>query len=483
VDLSILKNLKGSKITGPVLSAALVEAIDRGTLQADEKLPSTRDIADYLGLSKTTVLKVYKFLASTGYIYSIPGAGSWVTAIASGKLLDSKTLSKSGYPWESRFNSQATNLQGLNLTALADLDLDEVNFGATPPDLLPLRQWRKTYLRVCDCLEEKTFVVNQEGFGYRPLREAIAGFLRRSKGIVCDPEQVVLDSGVQSVVSPVMNLLVKPGDLVVCENPGFYGAREQFRSQGAKVLTVNVDREGLIVDELAAINGSMQWLYVAPSCQEPTGVMLSEPRRRQLLSLCGQRGAAILEDDWDSEFNYGKRTIPSLFSLDTTGSVIYFYSFWRLLYPLTSVGFLVIPHRLIELFESFKNVWQRQFTLMEHHVLTELLNEGHVEQHISTMWKAYRQRRQALIFSVAEAFKGNVEVVSSNTGGHVVVRFNSGWSASDIVKAAQAVGLSAALTIPYYEHSPVPNEIMFRFAGTAPAQIEARIKALAAAMH
>jgi GntR family transcriptional regulator/MocR family aminotransferase len=194
VDLSILKSLKGSKITGHVLSAALVEAIDSGILQADEKLPSTRDIADYLGLSKTTVLKVYKFLASTGYICSSPGAGSWVTAIAAGKMLDAKTLSKSGYPWESRFSKQATNLQSLKLTALEDLDFDEVNFGATPPDLLPLRQWRKAYLRVCDCLDEKTFVVNKKGFGYRPLREAIAGFLRRSKGIVCDPEQVILEA-------------------------------------------------------------------------------------------------------------------------------------------------------------------------------------------------------------------------------------------------------------------------------------------------
>ena len=508
MDLSVLKSLKGSKITAKVLSAALVEAIESGTLAPGAKLPSTRDIADYLELSKTTVVKVYKFLSSRGYISSSPGAGTWVSAIAQTRQAAcSAASSKSGYPWESRYSSQATNLQSLSLASLdehgldehafdgrdfdelafdgrdiGELAFDEINFGATPPDLLPLRQWRKAYLRVCDSLDRKTFAVNQDVFGYRPLREAIAGFLRRSKGIVCEAEQVVLASGVQSVVSPVMNLLVNAGDLAVCENPGFYGAREQFRCQGARVLTVDVDREGLIVDQLAAINGSVQWLYVAPSCQEPTGVMLSEQRRHQLLSFCEQRGAAILEDDWDSEFHYGKRTVPSLFSLDKTGSVIYFYSFWRLLYPLTSVGFLLIPHALIGLFERFKNVWQRQFTLVEHQVLTELLSDGQVEEHIGTMWKECRQRRQALIFSLTERFKGQVEVVSSNTGGHVVARFSGDLSAPGLIKAAQSVGLPAALTTPYYDHSPVQGEIMFRFAGLAPSQIEARVKALAAAM-
>lgn len=476
MDLSILRELKDSKVTADALYAAIKDAVESKLLASGDKMPSTRDMALYLGISRTTVMKAFENLIASGYLASSQGIGTWVTSVAT----DTKPLPQKAddaiYRWTDRYTNFARSLSIQSSEPIESAEFDEINFGSSPADLVPLKAWRKILLRAGESVSDSAFDANKEVFGYRPLREAIAGFLRRSKGIICDPEQIVLGSGVQSVISPALMLLVKPGDVAVCENPGFWGAREQFHSLGADVISVAVDEEGLVVDALAEIDRPVHWLYVAPSCQEPSGVALPEKRRQSLIRWIQRNGTAVLEDDWDSEFHYGGAAAPALFTLDKTGSVIYFYSFWRLLYPLISVGFLVIPHKLIGVFESYKNVWDRQFTLVEHHVLTELLNEGHVESHIRTMWKSYRKRRQALIFSMSKYLAPHIHIVSSSAGMHVVVRFDDSWSTDMITADATAAGLPCASTAAYYVHSAPKNEFMVRFSGIAANEIEQRVK-------
>lgn len=475
MDLGILNTLKGSgRITAESLQNAIVEAINQRILKPGDKLPSTRELSLYLGISRTTVVKAIEILISTGHLVTAQGAGTWVAATAALERGQASLSRTHSYPWEERYSHLARTIH-TNLASLELDDFDEINFGAAPLDLVPFSQWRKILLRRSAELETAPFDANSEVFGYRPLREAIVGFLGRSKGIVCDAEQVVLHSGVQSVVSPVFSLFVKPGDTAICENPGFYGAREQFENLGATVVTAPVDEQGLIVDALENIP-SAQWLYIASSCQEPTGVTLSESRKRALVEWCNRHQTAILEDDWDSEFHYSGPTAPSLYTMDKTGSVIYFYTFWRLLYPLVSVGFIVIPHHLIPLFERYKNVWDRQFSLIEHYVLTDLLNEGHVEKHIRMMWKNFRKQRQCLIFALTNAFKGSIHVSPSSRGMHVVAQFDAELSAEHIKRSAQQAGLAIASTEPFYVGAPHRNEFMMRFTCTEPDRIEDQVR-------
>src|SRR5262249_31187697 len=145
-------------------------------------------------------------------------------------------------------------------------------------------------------------------------------------------------------------LLFKPGDLAVCENPGYIGAREQFRVHGVSIATAPVDTQGIVVVALNGLQQSPQWLHVTPSCQDPTGAILSLERAQKLLDWCDRHGTAILEDAWGSEFQYGAPAAPPLQSLDKRGAVIYLYTFWRLLYPLTSTSVLVLPKSLVPLF-------------------------------------------------------------------------------------------------------------------------------------
>lgn len=486
MDLAILKQLKGTKISAETLREAIASAIENNHLAAGEKLPSTRDIALYLGISRTTVMKSLDILIATGHLTTSPGSGTWVRKSEGNGTpgREKETYERqTGYPWRDRFSSLALNLDAQRIEAIESTDFDEINFGSAPNEMLPMSAWKKSLLHWSQNADAINFEANSDAFGYLPLREAIAGFLRRTKQIICKPEQIVVGSGVQSVVSPAFSLLVKPDDAIVCENPGYWGAREQFHSLGAAVVPIGVDEHGLMVDLLKHIDRPVQWVYLAPSCQEPTGVMLSEKRREDLLEWCKQNNCAILEDDWDSEFQYDGQAAPSLFSLDKTGSVVYFYSFWRLLYPLVSVSFLIIPEQLIELFQSYKCSWDRQFTLVEHLVLTELLEKNVIETHMRSMWKTLRKRRQTLIFSLKKAFKDEVQISGSTSGMHVVLQFKNNFSESDILASAQKAGLSCGSTAPFYAHSPKAKEFMLRFSGHSDEEIEARVNEFAIVLN
>jgi GntR family transcriptional regulator / MocR family aminotransferase len=484
MDLGIFNGLQGSRITTESLCDLLIDSIENNRLQPGDKLPSSRDIATYLSISRTTVMKALDKLIARGFLMSSQGAGTWVANSShSAKEQATETAASNTYPWQQRYSNLASTLSLQSSEPCGSDEFDEMNFGSSPVDLEPLTAWRKIVTRLSHNVDTIGFEPNRDVFGYRPLREAIAAFLRRSKGIICDPEQIVLASGVQSVVSPVFTLLVKPGDLAVCENPGFWGAREQFHGLGADVATIPVDEQGLLVDSLNELDRQPQWVYIASSCNEPTGVSLSESRRRALLNWCNQNNTAILEDDWDSDFHYSGEAPPSLFSLDTTGSVIYFYSFWRLLYPLVSVGFIVIPEKLIEVFHSYKNIWDRQFTMIEHYALTELLIEGHVESHIRSIWKVYRRKRQALIFALSKYLLPGITLLPSGAGMHVVVRFAETMPADFIQKCASESGLECSATTPYYTHAAPVNEFMLRFSHLPEDEILTRVEKFAEALN
>lgn len=483
MDLGIFSALLGSKITSESLCNLVIDEIGQNRIQPGDKLPSSRDVALYLGISRTTVMKAFDKLIARGFLMTSQGAGTWVASSSNISDRETEKRQKDVYQWPDRYTDLASALTLQNSEPCGSEQFDEMNFGSSPVDLEPLTAWRKIMVRLSHNLDEIGFDANRDVFGYRPLREAIAGFLRRSKGIKCEPEQIVLASGVQTVISPVFTLLVKAGDLGVCENPGFWGAREQFHGLGADVATVPVDEHGLVVDALKDLDRQPQWIYLAPSCSEPIGVSLSVERRHQLLKFCKNNNTAILEDDWDSDFHYGEPAPPALYTLDTAGSVIYFYSFWRLLYPLVSVGFLVIPHRLIEVFHSYKNIWDRQFTMMEHYALTELLNEGHIENHIRSMWKIYRKKRQALIFALSKNFMPDITLLPSGAGMHVVIRFKKTLPADVIQKCASEAGLECSPTTPYYVHSAPDNEYMMRFSHLPEEEITTRVEKFAAALR
>ncbi len=476
MDFAFLTFHSGGRATTQSLTSAITQAVDSGLLLPGDKMPSTREIGRALGISRTVVVRAFDQLIARGYLSAVKGSGTVVassggncadsTDIVGGEHIDFSPSEEREFAWQDHYSEKAKYLtRSANQSAIFH-DVDhQPDYGVVPAELLPIREWVRISSSICRNGTDQNWRGEQtEVFGYRPLRIAIAQFLRRTKGIVCDPEQIVLYSGPQVALAHITDLLVAPGQLAVCENPGYPGARKHFQAHGAEVMKVPVDENGLVTEVLKALPLTAHWLYTTPSCQDPTGAVLSETRREELLEWCWTTQTAIIEDAWDSDFRYRSASPAPLFAMDTTGSVIYLYNFWRLLCPLSSLGVAVLPEALVDLFKTSKYLSDRHFPTIEHYVLTELLQSGYLIRHIRNTWKIYRSRRQSLIFWLKRMFTERVEIVSQGAGMQFIIRLRGGWTQEQVFKAAAASGLPVASTARYYFDRAPRNEFVVNFA-------------------
>ncbi|MFA7341217.1 MAG: PLP-dependent aminotransferase family protein [Candidatus Obscuribacterales bacterium] len=485
MDLGFLLDLKG-KTTYRSLADAIAKSVDSGTLVKGEKLPSARELALFTQCSRTTVVHAFDELTARGYLHSVKGDATYISRTFTETLplnnLSETIQETKAFDWTSKYNDLSQQLLLQKADFVSSGDFKQLNYGALPNELLPLRQWRRILTEHCN--SENPFVLadRQDVFGYRPLRQAIADLLRRSKGMRCRAEQIVIYPSSQSALAHLMQLLVKPGDTAICEEPGYSVAREQFRSHETEVRSIPVDEKGLNVKTLRDTVEKADWLYLTPSGQDPTGAILSESRRLELLNWAQARGAAIIEDGWDSDFHYGGPVPPPLHTMDTQGCVIYAHTFWRLLFPLVSTAFLVIPEKLIPLFTNSKHVADHQYPLIEHYVLTKFIQDGDFENHIRSSWKILRERRQAMIFELKQAFGERIRITSPGAGMHLVVRFDQQWSQAVVAHAAESVGLPLASSTSYYSGPAHTNEFLVPFTSLPVEKTADLIKTFAQAL-
>lgn len=485
MDLGFLLDLKG-KTTYRSLADAIAKSVDCGTLVKGEKLPSARELALFTQCSRTTVVHAFDELTARGYLHSVKGDATYVSRT----FTESQPLSNlretvedtRDFDWTKRYNDHSQQLLLQKADFVSSGDFKQLNYGALPNELLPLKQWRRILSEHCNSENPFALTERQDVFGYRPLRQAIADLLRRSKGMRCRAEQIVLYPSSQSALAHLMHLLVKPGDSAICEEPGYSVAREQFRTHEAEVRSILVDEQGLNVKTLRENIEKADWLYLTPSGQDPTGAILSESRRIELLNWAYARGAAIIEDGWDSDFHYGGPVLPALHTLDSQGCVIYTHTFWRLLFPLVSTAFLVIPEKLIPLFSNSKHVADHQYPLIEHYVLTKFIEDGDLENHIRSSWKILRERRQAMIFELKQAFGERIRITSPGAGMHLVVRIDQQWSQAVVAHAAESVGLPLASSSSYYSGPAHANEFLVPFTALSTEKIASITKAFAHAL-
>jgi len=479
MDLSFLKQPDGRHGGSRALSNAIAAAVDEGRLVVGDRMPSTRDLSLFLGIARATVVAAYDELIAGGYLNAERGSGTFVAG-GKGKLAGAagQTIFAAGsdkFDWNSLGSESTKRLRELpdQLEVLGDWD--PLNHGASPPDLLPLRQWRKVIIN--QFIEESSAMPHHEidVLGYPPLRQSIAGFLRRTQGIVCDPEQIVIFSSNQGALNHLFSLLVSPGDLAVCEEPCYAGVREQFRIKGAQVETVKVDENG-IIPEFLPQEKKARFLYLTPAHQDPTGATLSAARREQVLQWAYANNACIIEDAWDTDFHYAGSPAPPLFSLDKRESVIYLYTFWKTLFPLVSTAFLILPKGLVPLFRSAKYMFYVPIPLIEHMALAEMISEGELERHIRKIWKVLRRRRQSFIHEITLRFGTAVVFLAEGAGLHLVARFSQKWSTDTIISSAKTAGIPLTPTSECYDGTPAPNEFMIYFAGIPEDETVGRVE-------
>jgi GntR family transcriptional regulator / MocR family aminotransferase len=474
--------------TAPVykqVSDALREAILSGRLKPGDKLPSTRELSDFLRISRFTVMRSYEELVSQGYILSNSGSGSFVNPHLSLELLTEQKARDRRQ--EDEADSESVKLSDFGHRVMNSPEIEsafvelfaELNYGAPTLGALPLTSWRKALNHSSRFEGDEELIYENDPFGYMQLREAIASYLARSRSVKCTADRVAIFSGAQSAIDLIGRLLLNRGDLVALENPGFPGARRSMLMHGCALLPLRVDQDGVVVDDLENFTEGIKLVYITPSHQCPTGAVMSIGRRMQLLNWAQRSGAFIVEDDYDCEYRYGGKPVPSLQGLDQGDSVIYISSFWKVLYPVLRLGYLILPKRLVSIMERAKSLIERDLPLLEQRALTEFINDGHLERHVKRTRDAYRVRRAALIHTLTKYLGKRVQLSDTKGGMDLLVKLDFALEEETIIQMAKIARVSLVSTRQHYLEEPKENEFLMGFAHLDVEHIETAIQEFA----
>ncbi|MGI8926842.1 MAG: PLP-dependent aminotransferase family protein [Tepidiformaceae bacterium] len=442
------------------LAEALRQAILSGRFRSGEKLPPTRALASTLGIARNTVLEAYELLSAEGYVAGRHGSGTFVAPNLPDRAFRARALQAStDGPLEhspvtlSRFGARL--IEGdvpQQLTRGADSPY-EFRYGTPSLEEFPMEAWRTLTRRVLD-YPPRDLLGYGPSEGLPSLREALARYLQRSRGVHCTAEQVLIVNGSQQALDLAARVLVDPGDTVVIEEPCYFGGRAVFEANGATLVPIACDSEGIVVSRLPK---KARAAYVTPSHQFPTGVVMSATRRLELLAWAQRAGAVIIEDDYDSEFRYEGRPLTALQGLDHAGQVIYTGTLSKVLLPALRLGYMVAPPALQPAIVAAKWLTDRHVALLYQAVLALFIEEGYFERHLRRMRKVYQGRRAAMLEAFERHFGDRAVVMGTESGMHVLVRLEDvGDPATFIRKAAeQGVGITSAAG--YYTLEPPPG--------------------------
>jgi GntR family transcriptional regulator/MocR family aminotransferase len=458
----------------------LRQSILGGQLLPGTRLPSTRALAEERGVSRNTVLNAYEQLLAEGYVEARVGSGTCVARALPEELLavraPTRGTGKSACPPLSRRGELLASNPGRPLSAPRRPRAFES--GLPDAAAFPFRTWTRLMARQWRRPSYELLSYGDPA-GYRPLREAIAAYVRTARAVRCDAEQVFIVSGSQQALDLTARLLIDPGDVALIENPGYPGARVALSAAGARVVPLPVDDDG--ADIARAKNARL--VFVTPSHQYPLGVTLSLRRRLALIEWASQRGAWIVEDDYDSEFRYRRKPLPSLQGLDAAGRVIYLGTFSKTLFPSLRLGFVVLPPELVDPFRRARAVVDGHSPVSEQAVLAEFIAEGHFARHIRRMRVLYEERQRVLVEAAKRELGGLLDVRPLDGGMHLV-----GWlpAGADDVLVAERAAERGVHVVPLSRcavgKSP-RRGLLLGYAALTPPQIREGVRRLAVALR
>jgi len=414
---------------------AIREAILQRRLAPGVRLPSTRDMADLFEVSRNTVVNAFEQLMAEGYVEARVGSGTYVTDRLPEAFLqayrseprvrpqdEQRTLSQRGRSFARHYQPPSPPPDhSLFLHSRPDVDA------------FPFETWARLAAKRYRNLPRRLFGYGRDPAGYRPLREAIAGYLQTARALRCEPEQVVIVAGSQEGLYLAGQVLLDPGDRAWIEDPGYMGARSALLCADAELCPVPVDADGVDVDAGAEKAAGARVAYVTPSHQFPLGGTMSLARRSRLLQWAAASDAWILEDDYDSEFRYNGPPLASLQGLDVNRRVIYAGTFSKVLFPALRLGYLVVPEDLVEAFAVARSVVQLSVPIFNQAVLADFMDGGHFTTHVRRMRTHYQKRRDVFVESVERELGGCLELGPADAGLHV-----TGWLSRDVDDEAVA---------------------------------------------
>lgn len=448
--------------------STLRRAIHAGTLRCGQRLPSSRILAEDLGVSRVTAEAAYGQLEAEGYLQRRVGQGTFVAI----RMVKSPTASKiTGQPRLSRRGRQIVQTGGCRDPQ------QPLPFAAGSPDLraFPLKLWKQLTAQQLR-LRGEALMRYGDPQGYQPLREAIAGYVSQSRGVNCDERQVMVLTSSQQALQLIATLLLDNGDKVWMEEPGYRGARNAFSSAGAELVPVNVDEAGMRPDERLP---PPRLIYLTPSHQYPTGVALSLARRLELLALAQRQRAWIIEDDYDSEFHYDGQPMPAMQGLDRHGNVLYLGTFSKALFPSLRLAYLIVPPMLVAAFTTARTVYDGHSAQLMQAVTAEFIQQGYFAAHIRYMRQLYRSRRDRLLLEVQEKL-GHFATPQPASGGLQLSVWLPPGQEETLSRQAQGLGVvTPGLAAQYLTSAGRRDGWLLGFSALTPGEIRAAVERLA----
>jgi GntR family transcriptional regulator/MocR family aminotransferase len=444
------------------------QAILGHQLQGRAKLPSTRDLAIELGYSRNTVLVAYEQLLAEGYIEARTGSGSYVADTLPNYLREAAAEALPA----SAATPRALSRRGRALTAAPSdryYEIQEFVAGANDFSAFPHKLWQRLQNKYWRN-PEATFLDYARAGGYAPLREALAEYLRVSRSVQLTADQVLITAGTQQSLDLCALLLADVGDMVWMENPGYWGARRIFEANDLKLRPIAVDAEGINPSE-EDLTTSPTLIYVTPSHQYPTDVVMSLSRRRLLIEFAARKQAWILEDDYDSEFRYRGRPLASLQGLDRHRRVIYLGTFSKVLYPGIRIGYVVVPPDLVEPFRTGLSDVHRPGQMAVQAALADFIRQGHFAAHIRNVRHRYGQCRALLQQTLHAHLSADAKLSNADTGLHLVIHLPARCDDAALVAAARRRHIDVKPLSAYYVAPPVTRGLVVGYGYTPLEQI------------
>ena len=442
-----------------------------GRLRPRQRLPSTRALARDLNVSRTTTLAAYEQLMSEGYIEGREGSGAYVAStLPEDLLLVRNPLKQNGDASPER--SEAAP----GATRPGEEHRHVLPFSTSGHDarLFPFADWSRLLAKSWRAPRPELLQL-EHGFGYLPLRHAIAAHLRELRGVECTADQVVITASAAQSVSLLVRTLLGRGDKVFVEDPGYRTIYSALDSLGCDAVPTAVDDQGFTIPSPGDGTAGAQVAIITPSRQYPLGMTMPLARRLEVLSWAEATGTWIIEDDYDSEYRYVGRPLSALMSLDQVGRVIYVGSFSKTMFKSLRLGFVILPHDLIEPAQTTLRAGGFGASAIAQPALAEFISSGQFAAHIRRMRRIYSERQQALLGELDDGFGGLLEVPRQSAGMHLPVFFTEALCArlSDIDAAQRlaSTGVTAEPLSPHYKRMKPRQGLLLGFAAFTPVEL------------
>lgn len=402
------------------LYSQLKEDILAFKYESHEKLPSKRDMAQHLNISVNSVKTAYEQLLAEGYIYTEERKGYFIEPLE--KLIIDP-------------NAQIS----LNVQEQQIEDAYDYSFSHMSTDIsaFPVEIWTKLVKRVFENYDHELSSIPQIK-GPIELRQSIAKLVSYQRGIQCHPEQIVIGSGTNMLLTKLIQLL--PNNIkIAVENPGYSRFRTLIRQTSAQLKPIALDHKGVSIEAIKQAQPDAT--IVTPSHQFPMGIIMPVSRRIDLLNWASQSQSYIIEDDYDSEFKYETDNIPSLFSFDKNERVIYLGTFSKTLMPGLRVSYMILPIHLVKQFDHYHLNMIPDFSTIHALTLNLMIKEGYYEKYVKKMHQIYGKKREALITHLSNTFTNNIRIKDTRAGLHFIVEVNTPFSYQEIESRAKEMKL------------------------------------------